>query len=316
MAYSHVCIIRQVRENSEHPELEPGCFLVYLLMSDEERLVDLLRVKLHMLEHTFIKTEDTRKKYKMTKECSRKEKCLHPEGFILGLEHFDKNKSSRDGLNNQCKFCRKAYRLEYRDTILQKKKEYYDANKQKILDSNKRWIEKNKDKTKEQRKKYRQQHKLEKYKYDKMYLENNREHIKERNNKYYQVNKKEIRRKIKESYPVNKEQILLQNKKWRAENRDAVNASGAKRRAAKLQRTVAWANLDAIKEVYKDCEEINLAAKTAGCTEKFVVDHEIPLQGELVSGLHIEYNLQIVTHKENCSKHNNFEPLTGVIKLT
>ena len=42
--------------------------------------------------------------------------------------------------------------------------------------------------------------------------------------------------------------------------------------------------------------------------KRYEVDHVIPLQGELVSGLHHEDNLQILTKKQNCSKHNKFEP--------
>jgi len=107
---------------------------------------------------------------------------------------------------------------------------------------------------------------------------------------------------------ANPERFKASVNKYRAANPGIILANNAKRRAAKLQRTVIWANPDAIKEVYKDCEEINLAAKTSGCTETFVVDHIVPLQGELVSGLHIESNLQIITTKENNEKHNNFVP--------
>lgn len=38
------------------------------------------------------------------------------------------------------------------------------------------------------------------------------------------------------------------------------------------------------------------------------VDHEIPLQGELVSGLHVAENLQYLTGPENMSKGNSFNP--------
>ncbi len=51
---------------------------------------------------------------------------------------------------------------------------------------------------------------------------------------------------------------------WIKANPEKMNAHGAKRRAAKLQRTVAWADQDAIKDFYTDCEEFNLAAATAG----------------------------------------------------
>lgn len=47
--------------------------------------------------------------------------------------------------------------------------------------------------------------------------------------------------------------------------------------------------------------------KTAGCTEKFVVDHIIPLRGKNVSGLHIHTNLQIITDLDNSSKGNKYD---------
>jgi hypothetical protein len=63
-------------------------------------------------------------------------------------------------------------------------------------------------------------------------------------------------------------------------------------RAAQLQRTPSWANLASIKKIYSNCPKGKH------------VDHIIPLQGELVCGLHVENNLQYLTAKENCSKGN------------
>ncbi len=68
-------------------------------------------------------------------------------------------------------------------------------------------------------------------------------------------------------------------------------------RAAKLQRTPAWANLDKIRQIYDNCPEGHH------------VDHIIPLNGINICGLHVEYNLQYLPAKENCSKGNKFELL-------
>lgn len=73
----------------------------------------------------------------------------------------------------------------------------------------------------------------------------------------------------------------------------------AKYKAAKLQRSPAWIDYQertAIEEFYKNCPK--------GCH----VDHIIPLQGELVSGLHVLSNLQYLTAEENMSKNNRYLP--------
>ena len=66
-------------------------------------------------------------------------------------------------------------------------------------------------------------------------------------------------------------------------------------RAAKLDRSVDWADVNAIAEFY------------SACPEGYHVDHIIPLQGDLVSGLHVLNNLQYLPAKDNCSKSNKYE---------
>lgn len=73
--------------------------------------------------------------------------------------------------------------------------------------------------------------------------------------------------------------------------------NASKRHACKLQRTPIWSDLNKIKEIY------------ANCPPGYEVDHIIPLQGELVSGLHVPDNLQYLTKSENCSKGNHFDPM-------
>ncbi len=89
--------------------------------------------------------------------------------------------------------------------------------------------------------------------------------------------------------------------KWARENQDKSNAQTRLYRARKLHRTPSWANLKKIERIYQ------LASWASKFTdEPLEVDHIIPLQGETISGLHIETNLQIITRTENRSKGNKF----------
>lgn len=45
------CDCSEVKKKSKHPHLEPSCHLVYSFMSEEEIILDLQRIELHLLEH-------------------------------------------------------------------------------------------------------------------------------------------------------------------------------------------------------------------------------------------------------------------------
>ncbi len=80
------------------------------------------------------------------------------------------------------------------------------------------------------------------------------------------------------------------------------NASSTKRAEALRQRTPPWADLDAIEAIYIEARMIS--AET-GLPHH--VDHEVPLQGKLVSGLHVPANLRILPARENVKKSNRHE---------
>jgi hypothetical protein len=83
------------------------------------------------------------------------------------------------------------------------------------------------------------------------------------------------------------------------------SAQAAKRRAVKLEATPKWLTTEMLTEI----ETIYFNAQ--GLTEltgiDFHIDHRVPLQGEEILGLHVPWNLQILTQHENCSKSNRYE---------
>lgn len=81
-----------------------------------------------------------------------------------------------------------------------------------------------------------------------------------------------------------------------------VRHHAAKRRVVKLQRTPSWADQKAIRAIYD--EALRLTQETG---VEHHVDHEIPLQGLLVSGLHVHQNLKAIPASVNVRKHNHFE---------
>jgi len=99
-------------------------------------------------------------------------------------------------------------------------------------------------------------------------------------------------------YAAARPQRIARTLAWRAKNRGQVNATEAKRRAAKLRATPTWANLLTISEIYKTAAQKGVS-----------VDHIVPLLHPDVCGLHCEDNLQFLTGSANSSKGNRTWPL-------
>ena len=126
----------------------------------------------------------------------------------------------------------------------------------------------------------------------KAYDEDNKEKIKAYKKVWNKVNEEKIKVYNKDWYEANKEKKKEYLSVYRKNNKGLLNAYNSKRGADKIMATPSWANLEKIKEIYKNCPE------------GYHVDHIYPLRSEYVCGLHVENNLQYLTAKENMEKSN------------
>lgn len=105
-------------------------------------------------------------------------------------------------------------------------------------------------------------------------------------------------------YKNHKSYINQKNKNWKMNNPQKVAAIDARRRAAVNLRKPNWFSDDDQWMVEQAYELAKLRTKIFNFS--WHVDHIIPLQGKLVSGLHLPHNLQVIPGKENLQKSNRF----------
>ena len=129
--------------------------------------------------------------------------------------------------------------------------------------------------------------------YKRKWAKENKEYKKEYKRKHYQENKERYKE-------CNKEY----SRRWIQDNPDKNRARTAKKRARKRNATPEWLTEE-------QDNKIKLYYKIAKALEnidgvKRHVDHIVPLKGKGVRGLHVPWNLQILTAEQNLSKNNSY----------
>ena len=141
------------------------------------------------------------------------------------------------------------------------------------------------------------------------YYNANIEHLKIYKRQWRETHTDQIYRKNKIWRKANPDKERASIDRWQKANPDKLNATCAKRRATKLHATPPWLTSTQIKQI----ERYYMVAKWIESIlhEPIQVDHIVPLQGNNVSGLHVPWNLQLLTAQKNKIKGNRYSSVSS-----
>ena len=123
--------------------------------------------------------------------------------------------------------------------------------------------------------------------------------------KEWQQNNKDLYYKsCKKWKEANKEKCVFYYTNYRQKNKAKVNARWMAREAGKKDRTPSWLTEDQLWMIDEIYDLASIRTEISGIS--WHVDHVIPLNGKKVSGLHVPWNLMVITAKENQIKGNKF----------
>lgn len=201
--------------------------------------------------------------------------------FFNGIPCKEGHIAERQTSNNSCTECNKgkaALRVEYM-------KQYRSANIERVREHQRRYAEKNAERETQRKRAY--------------YLANKAEHN-ERSRLYRQANADRIRAYIAAWLAENRTLRAEYFKEHYRRNRAEYIKRARQRETGLVRATPSWANLSAIRHIYA------VAGRMRDAGHDVHVDHFIPLQGDLVCGLHIATNLRIMQARTNLQKRNAF----------
>ena len=143
--------------------------------------------------------------------------------------------------------------------------------------------------------------------------EKNREKIRDAQRRYYENNRDICLQRTKECQSRKRDYYSAKSMEWQKTNheRHLANrrnsyAANSANEIARVRRRQGRIRLGAILMSNADAAEVQGMYDFCKIFKGFEVDHIIPLNGKIVSGLHVLSNLQVLPISENRSKGNKF----------
>ena len=120
--------------------------------------------------------------------------------------------------------------------------------------------------------------------------------------KYYEKNKELVKMRAASRSPEDRKQY---KKTWKANHPDKVLASTNDRRRRHKNARPCWITAEQLRQIRQYYVDAITVTKVTGV--QYVVDHIIPLRSHEVCGLHVPWNLRVITQEENLKKSNKLE---------
>lgn len=218
--------------------------------------------------------------------------CIHCNE-IKGEEEF-----ARRGVvyRNVCKACWNASKRSWVAANPQKRKEYLHKNYAKKTG-------KNPDECHKIRK-TPEQIAAERPAKARAYYLRNRELVIAKSKEYQIKNAAKRSEYHKEWRAKNIEKKAAGDKSWRTRNAPKVNAYGMARYTRKMNARPDWLSAIQLAQIQEAYDVALACSVQTGVPHE--VDHVFPLKGRGFSGLHVPWNLRVITFTENRSKRNTF----------
>ena len=128
---------------------------------------------------------------------------------------------------------------------------------------------------------------------------NKREDVKDRKNEWYQENRETV---INNAATRPAHVLREYRNAWKSNNKIQVLADNKVRRRKHREATPPWLTRKQKSEIRQLYQIAITMTQTTG--EQYVVDHIVPLRSHEVCGLHVPWNLRVITQEENLKKSN------------